>query len=132
MAGIKGYCISVMLELLCTVLPGADINTEMTDTTLGYFMMAIDPNIFRPLDELKSDLDKYYFSIKNSRKKEGVAEIFLPGEIEHLQAIKRKADGIPGNYVVAQEVLALAKECGRLPADAEVADLFWQETRRGA
>lgn len=129
MAGPKGYCMIVMIELLSSILSGAKTGPNLVGggKGLGFYMMAIDPNIIRPLDELKKDLDDYYYMIKNSPKKEGVNEIFLPGEIEYNNTKKRIENGVDLNGVVAQELLNLAIKYGRLPGDATVEDLFSNE-----
>lgn len=126
MAGPKGYCIIVMIELLSSILSGAKTGQDLIGggKGLGFYMMAIDPEIIRPLDELKKDLDDYYTKIKNSEKKEGVKEIYLPGEIEYNNSKRLVENGIELNDVVAQDLLDLAIRYGRLPTDAVAADLF--------
>ncbi len=126
MAGPKGYCLIVMFELLSGLLPGAATGLKVVGSGggLGYFMMAIDPTIIRPLDELKADLDEYFLTIKNSPKREGVEEIFLPGEIEHKITADRAANGYDLNPAVADEVLELAIQYGRVPKDTTVYELF--------
>jgi len=126
MAGPKGYCITVMIELLSSVLAGAKIGKDLTGggKGLGFLMVVIDPNIIRPIDELKRDLDEYFYTIKKSPRKDGVNEIFLPGEIEYKNAIDRKQNGIDLNKVVAKELLDLAIQYNRLPDDAEIEDLL--------
>lgn len=126
MAGPKGYCIIVMIELISSILSGAKTGPNLVGggAGLGYFMLAIDPEIIRPLDELKKDLDDYYYMIKNSPKKEGVNEIFLPGEIEYKNTQKRMQNGIDLNNVVAQDLLRLMIQYNQLPKDAQLKDLF--------
>lgn len=126
MAGPKGYCIIVMIELLASILSGAKTGPNLVGggRGIGFFMAAIDPEIIRPLDELKTDLDAYYTMIKHSKKKEGVQEIFLPGEIEHNNTQKRLKEGLELNGVVAEELLKLMVKYNKLPKDAEVKDVF--------
>lgn len=126
MGSPKGYCIIVMIELLSSILSGAKTGPNLVGggKGLGFFMMAIDPNIIRPIDELKKDLDEYYYMIKNSPRKEGVEEIFLLGEIEHNNRKKNIENGIELNRVVVQELLNLAIKYNRLSDDATVENLF--------
>lgn len=126
MAGAKGYCIIVMIELLSAILSGAKTGPNLIGggAGLGYFMMAINPEIIRPIGELKRDLDDYYHMIKNSERKEGVSEIFLPGEIEHKNTQKRLAEGIDLNEAVANELLTLMKKYNIISATARLSDLF--------
>lgn len=51
--GYKGYGLSAMVEVLCGVLAGANMLTEIEQFTgnksnLGQFFMAIDPSFFCP------------------------------------------------------------------------------------
>ena len=126
MAGPKGYCIIVMIELLSSILSGAKTGPNLIGggAGLGYFMVAIDPEIIRPLDELKSDLDDYYYMIKNTPRKEGVNEIYLPGEIEYNNTKKRLKDGIDLNLNVAQDLLNLMIKYNKLPQNAKLEDFF--------
>lgn len=126
MAGPKGYCLIVIYELLSGVLPGAatGLNIVGSGGGLGYYMLAIDPSIIRPLDELKKDLDEYFLTIKNSPKRAGVEEIFLPGEIEHKFTASRKEGGYDLNIAVANEALDIFKKYKAISEDATVEDLF--------
>ncbi len=91
---------------------------------MGFFAAAVDPEIIRPIAELKKDLDDYYYMIKHSEKKQNVKEIYLPGEIEHNQTAKRRKQGVDLSAVVAGEVLKLHQKYGRLSAEAGIEDLF--------
>jgi LDH2 family malate/lactate/ureidoglycolate dehydrogenase len=123
LGGPKGYCMTVGVEVLTAIMTGGV--TGGSGKGLGYFMMAIDINKFRPFEEYQKDVDTYYQKIKNSRKKPGVEEIFLPGEIEHNFTVKRLQEGvIPVNAVVAQDLTTLAKKYNRLPVNATVDDFF--------
>lgn len=126
MAGPKGYCIIVMIELLSSILAGAKTGPNLIGggKGLGFLMVAIDPNIIRPINELKKDLDEYFYMIKNSPRRDGIDEIFLPGEIEYKNTLERIENGVDLNGVVAKDLLDLAIKYKRLPANAKVEDLF--------
>jgi len=119
MAGPKGYGLAVMVEVFSALLVGAGVGKDVGYALLneqreniGHFMTAIDVSKFRPLEEFKADVDKYYEMIKHSERAEGVKEIFLPGEIEARTTRQRLETGIPVNAVVAGDVLELAKSLG--------------------
>jgi len=123
LGGPKGYCLTVAMEMISALMTGGA--TGGSGKGLGYFMLAIDINKFRPFEEYQNDVDEYYKKIKNSRKKPGVNEIFLPGEIEHNYTVKRLKEGIvPVNAVVQQDLTNLAIKYNRLPKDATVDDFF--------
>lgn len=105
--GAKGSCLAIMMEMLSTVLAGAGFAMESGTgdylrkdvkvgrrENLGHFMMAIDPAIFRPIDDLKADIDRYADMIHASRARVGSPQVYLPGELEGIQAHKRAAEGI--------------------------------------
>lgn len=115
-AGHKGYCLTVMVELLAATLSGMDYE--------GALMVCIDPEIFRPLDELKTDLDAYYYKIKNSPRRDDVEEIFLPGEIEHNKSAEAEEKGVNLNIAVAEEVLGLYKKLGGVSENCTIEELF--------
>lgn len=123
LGGPKGYCMTVAMEMISAILTGGA--TGGTGRGLGYFMMAIDINKFRPFEEYQKDVDEYYKKIKNSRKKPGIEEIFLPGEIEHNFTVKRlEEDIVPVNFVVAEDLTNLAKKYNRISSNATVDDFF--------
>lgn len=126
MAGPKGYCLIAMVELLSGVLPGASVGKNITGFFggIGYFMMAMDPSILRDINALKTDLDAYYDSIKNAERRDGVDEIFLPGEIEMIKAEQRRRDGIDLNPVTAREVVDLGIKYGVYPQGSTVEEVF--------
>ena len=74
MAGPKGYGLAVMIEVFSTLLVGAAVGKDVGYALLpderreniGHFMLAIDISKFRPLEEFKADVDKYYEMIKHS------------------------------------------------------------------
>lgn len=115
-AGHKGYCLTVIVELLAATLSGM--------TYEGALMVCVDPEIFRPISELKSDIDDYYYKVKNSPRRDDVDEIFLPGEIETINTKRALADGIDLNLAIAEEVLELFKKLGGASEDCTVYDLF--------
>jgi len=62
-------------------------------TTRGFFFICFDPVVFQPIEEFKQEVEKLVLDIKNSRKAEGVEEIFVPGErSERQKQINSKND----------------------------------------
>ena len=85
----KGYGLAVIVDALSTMLSGAAYGTDIglfsklqTENT-GFFIILIDPSRFMPIEDFKQSVDRYVGMMKNSRKAEGVDEIFVPGEIEY-------------------------------------------------
>jgi LDH2 family malate/lactate/ureidoglycolate dehydrogenase len=130
--GVKGYCLNTMFEMLAAVLPGAATGVDVgypavnkhPHENIGYFFLAIDPARFRPLEDLKKDIGYYNDKLKSTSPKEGVAEVFLPGEIEFGNVKKREVDGVDLNINVVKDLLRIGIEYGRLPEDATIDDVF--------
>jgi LDH2 family malate/lactate/ureidoglycolate dehydrogenase len=127
--GPKGYCIAVMWEMMTTVLLGGPHatgqgspfihkNEEVTHTFL-----VIDPEKFRPLDDIRESIDSYADMIKNSAPAVGQTEVFLPGEIEWKNYHKRVNEGFELNPVVADTVMDICKGYNLLDEQATFEDL---------
>lgn len=130
--GPKGYCLDVLIEMMSTVLPdsgyGEDVHFYTAEKGLkenmGHTFIAIDVSKFRPLEDIRKDVDKYADRLKNVEPAEGVEEVFLPGEIEARNYHKRIAKNFEINHVVLEEILAITIRTGRLGADATIEDLL--------
>jgi LDH2 family malate/lactate/ureidoglycolate dehydrogenase len=76
----------------------------------GFFIEAINVEFFRPYAEYQECITNYVREIKESPKRKGVKEIFLPGEIEARETELRKKLGIPLDTETLLEIKNLAKE----------------------
>ena len=116
--GIKGYGLGVIVEVLCGILSGARILNEIplwfANTTepvgIGHFMMAINVEVFLPVQEFKNRVDQLVRKIHSAPRAPDVDRIYLPGEIEHLSERKRRAEGIPLPEAVYQDLLRIGRE----------------------
>jgi len=99
-AGHKGYAITVMVEILASVLSGASYLDDVASPRfaegvqdVGHLFIAIDIEKIMPLPEFLLRITDYRSRIKTSKAAPG-KEIFMPGEPE-LRAIERNLrDGI--------------------------------------
>jgi LDH2 family malate/lactate/ureidoglycolate dehydrogenase len=57
-------------------------------------------------------MDTYIREIKAEPKATGVAEILIPGEIEHRTVLKRKEEGIELPIKVAEELAEIGRKFG--------------------
>lgn len=85
MAGVKGYGLAMVVDLLSTVLSG--------DDQWGHFIWVLDPERFMPVAEFKVRMDADIERIKNVRRKPGVDEIFYPGERGQRRMAELRARG---------------------------------------
>ena len=118
--GVKGYGLTLVLEVLAGPLVGAAAGKEVRGTlepvegfsTKGDFMIAIDPAAFGSVDEFKTRVQKFVVQLKESCKAPGVEEILVPGEPEFRIREKRLHEGIPIADEVWTEIEQIAKEFG--------------------
>ena len=85
--GYKGSGLAIIVEILTKIMFNLDIH-DKTKVNRGFFFSFFDPSTFQPITEFKANVTKFISEIKSSRKAEGVAEIFLPGE--HSEKLKRE------------------------------------------
>ena len=115
--GIKGYGLGVIVEVLCGILSGGRMLDEIplflanTAKPVGicHFMMAIHVDAFLPIREFKNRVDQLIQKIHSAPRAPGVDQIYLPGEIEHLEERKRKTGGIPLPQAVYQDLLEIGR-----------------------
>ena len=108
-SGHKGYGLAIVTEILGGVLSGAGaLNHNPTNNAL--FALVVNIEAFMPIREFKANMDKFASEIKNSPKKPGVEEIFLPGEREAQTREIRLKEGIPLPERTWQNILKIADD----------------------
>lgn len=128
-AGHKGYGLAVMVDMLSTMLSGASYGTDLglfsklEKENTGFFIIMIDPTKFMPLEEFKKNTDRYIRMMKDSRKAEGVEEIFMPGEIEYRKFEENMKKGISFSPALEKELTELSIELGAIDGGEDFAAL---------
>ncbi|HVP20794.1 MAG TPA: Ldh family oxidoreductase [Anaerolineaceae bacterium] len=130
MRGYKGYGLGLLVDIFSGVLSGsatgADVghpSSEGRFANVGHFFAAIRPDIFRPLDEFKSDMDYLINQLKNSPKAVGKDRIFIHGEKEFELAEHNARVGIPLLVPVVNSLKEAGLQVGvefNLPVQGEV------------
>ncbi len=119
--GHKGYGLDLLVDILCGVLSGSGyLNTLYPKTPDGkplpskvaHFFGAMRVDAFRPVDEVKRDMDDLIRRLKNSAKAEGHDRIYVHGEKEFETEEKNRQSGIPLYYKVYDDLKAIAEEVG--------------------
>lgn len=110
MAGAKGSGLSLMIEVLCSVLVGNPlIARALAGDSKGSFnglAMALNIKTFGDVASFHQDMADLGAAIRSLPKADGVAEILLPGERGYAAAAESEANGIP---IAAPTVVALTK-----------------------
>jgi LDH2 family malate/lactate/ureidoglycolate dehydrogenase len=119
--GYKGYGLSLLVDILCGVLPGAayanlvypkDEEGNPLPSAIGHFFGAWRVDAFRPVDEFKAAMDDLQQRLKNAPKAEGQDRIYIHGEKEHEEAKRNAREGVPLNPKVAADLQAIGEELG--------------------
>ena len=85
----KGFGLGVFIQML-----GGYLAESGKGTQAGFIFIAIDISKFRPVTEFKNNIDNVITTIKNSKRRPGVDEIFVAGEPEFNARTQRLKDGI--------------------------------------
>ena len=119
LGGHKGYGLSLLVEILCAVLPGAlcsDLAYPQTPdgkplpSRLGHLFGAWRVDAFRPVGAFKTTMDDLQQRLKNAPKAKGQSRIYVHGEKEYEEHERRAREGIPLIAKVTADLRALAGE----------------------
>lgn len=124
MAGHKGYGIALAVEIISSVLAGANLAvdapreflrdgaTVLDAWRIGHFAMALDLDAFAGASAFAEILEHLATSLTESRRAQGVARILLPGQLEWERRTERIAHGIPISPPVMASLNGFADEVG--------------------
>lgn len=99
MAGAKGSGLSLMIEVLCSVLvANPSIAPALAGEESGGFngmVLAVDPGAFGDPEAFLSQSVALADAIRHLQPASGFDRVLLPGERGHETALKRRRDGVP-------------------------------------
>jgi LDH2 family malate/lactate/ureidoglycolate dehydrogenase len=117
LGGYKGSGLAMMVEILCAVLSGGAMATELggirwrgTRVRVSQTFIAIDIARFMPVEEFTARMEKLVGVMKSTPAAPGYDEVLVAGEPEWRIEAERLANGVPiadGNW--AELVKAAAK-----------------------
>ena len=117
--GPKGYGLALSLDIIGGLVTGSNFLQDVKalddfsgPSGTGAFIQAINVESFISYQEYVENISKYVKEIKDCPKKNGVNEIFLPGEIERKEFERRSELGIPLSQEVLFELKKLAEKFG--------------------
>jgi LDH2 family malate/lactate/ureidoglycolate dehydrogenase len=115
----KGYGLALFGEILAGALSGAamisQIGTNRTPekpTDTGHAVIAVDPIAVMPDGGFAARVAELGRLVKSSPRAGRVDEILLPGELEHREEVRARAQGIELDDVIWRQLLGLAGELG--------------------
>ena len=101
--GPKGAGLSMMMDLFGGLFTGANfagtVGNQYKDFDrpqgVGHLVLALKPDLFQPMDEIKTRMAHLAATVKESPRAAGVDDILLPGEPEARIEARRLREGIP-------------------------------------
>ena len=96
LGGHKGYGLATMVDILCGVLSGSVISSNIVrNGPVGHFFGAFNIESFRDPKEFKDDMDYLLHSLKSTPTIEGEDRVYYAGLIEEEVYQERLITGIP-------------------------------------
>ncbi len=94
--GVKGYALSLMIEIMCGPLVNAAFGTKVTGTAGDYkencnkgdLFIAIDPSKFVSIDTFKEQVEEFVAEIRES------GNTFIPGDLEVKRIAENEEKGL--------------------------------------
>lgn len=125
MGGHKGYCLSVMVDILCCVLSGAnwgpfappfalfeEVPTQSVGKGIGHFFGAMDIDGFEDIEVFKKRIDHWIEVFRDTKPASGHDAVLIPGDPEHEQEKIRTTSGVPVIDAVVNDLLLISRETG--------------------
>jgi len=136
----KGYCLSLMVDILCSLLSGAnwgpfvppftlsrheDPRTGTVGKGIGHFFGAMRIDGFCDTEDFKARVDHYRSVFSSSRAANGSpSPPLLPGDPERLAEQTRRLDGIPLLPAVIADLRTVGELVGVPFVDQHCEDAF--------
>ena len=125
LGGHKGYCLSAMVDILTSVLSGAnwgpfappfalrqEIPSRSVGKGIGHFFGVMQIDGFMDVDEFKSRIDEWIEVFRNTKPAPGHKAVLIPGDPEHEEEAIRRKDGIPLLPAVIDDLKDISKQTG--------------------
>lgn len=121
----KGYGLAMLTDVLTGVLGGGGFGlapySNPAKQDVSHLMIALDIEWFMPLDEFKARMDRFIRDIKAAKKRPGVEEIFVPGEIDHRREMDYRQNGAKLDAVIFDGLKELAQKLAiEFPFEREI------------
>ena len=108
--GHKGYCMSLMIELLGGALSGGHPATSSRyQRGNGTVLIVMDPEFFVPTDSFAQDIAESAVKIKGATPADPSRPVLLPGDVENLQRAKNQ-HGISISQAIWESIVELEKQ----------------------
>ena len=119
LGGYKGSGLGMMVEILCGVLGGGAMTTQVGGLhstarrmSTSHCFLAVDITRFMPLEEFQSRMEFLITTVKTALPAQGYDEVLVAGDPEWRMEARRRREGIPLDASVWQRLGELAQELG--------------------
>ena len=119
-AGPKGSCLSMVIDILGSVLAGMPWGPHITQMygemdkprKLGHLFIAIDVKRFMPLEMFKENLSGMLEELNAEEPADGFQRVMYPGQPEGERRESREQDGVPVDAGLYDELSQLGRSLG--------------------
>lgn len=116
-AGPKGSGLAMVIGIFCSVLTGMPWGPHINKMygemegrrELGHFILALDLKRLMPLDIFRQRLGEMIAELHDVPPVEGFSHVYYPGEVEGERRARRRAEGIPIDPGLYQELTELGQ-----------------------
>lgn len=122
LGGYKGSGLAMLVEILCAVLSGGAMSTEVggirikgKPTRISHSFLAIDVSRFQPLEEFQQRMEWLVGSVKATPPAPGFEEVLVAGEPERRAEQARLCEGIPLGAGTCEALARTAERLGAAP-----------------
>jgi L-2-hydroxycarboxylate dehydrogenase (NAD+) len=91
----KGYGLSIMVEVLATLLSGAVPYMVDSTSTAKHYFAAYNIAAFTDVDQFKDTADQMLRVLQDTPPAEGHERVLYPGLLEYEHELERREEGIP-------------------------------------
>lgn len=125
LGGHKGYALSAMVDILTSVLSGANwgpfappfaLRQEIPDRSvgkgIGHFFGVMEIEGFMDVEEFKSRMDEWILTFRKTKPAPGQHQVLIPGDPERWEHEKRLTSGVPISEPVVEDLKNVSKKTG--------------------
>lgn len=125
LGGHKGYALSAMVDILTSVLSGAnwgpfappfalrqEIPSRSVGKGIGHFFGAMEIDGFMEVEEFKKRIDEWIEVFRATKTGGPEVKVLIPGDPEREEEVKREKTGIPLLKAVVDDLRDIAAKTG--------------------
>ena len=106
----KGYGLAMVVEILCSILSASGFAAMNERGVTQHFVTAYNVEAFTDVNEFKETMDKFLIAMRTTPPAPGHKEVIFPGQIEAIEEIERRKNGIPLHSEVIEWFDTICKE----------------------